>query len=358
MRKNYLQIITSLLSIIGILLASCGSSQSEATPTPFPTAVRKTYTVQRGDIVINVELFGRVTPLALAVVNFQMDGHVGDVYVQVNDIVKKGQLLADLTELADLQAKTVEITGAVKRAQIASQISQLTLDKFKAEGASKFDIQIQEKQVELAQMDLDEVLIKYGIDPSSNALDSLEGSMNKARVFSTVDGVIISGVNPGRAVATTTVAFTIGDGTHSEIIASVDPGKGDETFKNMFEGMPVIVTPNSNPTLKLNGNVRQLPSPYGTGSSDDQTIHIILDQTSSSKDLSFNDTVTVLVEQANKTGILWLPPAAIREVGGRIFVINNDPKGPKRVDIEVGLQTSDKVEILSGLEEGQVVIGQ
>ncbi len=126
----------------------------------------------------------------------------------------------------------------------------------------------------------------------------------------------------------------------------------------MFEGMPVIVTPNSNPTLKLNGKVRQLPSPYGTGSSDDQTIHIILDQPSSSNELKFNDTVTVLVEQANKTGILWLPPAAIREVGGRTFVISNDPNGPKRIDIEVGLETTDKVEILSGLEEGQVVIGQ
>jgi len=358
MKKNYLLIITSLLSILSLLLASCGTSQSEATPTPFPTAVRKTYTVQRGDIVINVELFGRVTPLALAVVNFQMYGHVGDVYVQVNDIIKKGQLLADLTELADLQAKTLEITDAVKRKQIALQISQLTLEKYKAEGASIFDIQIQEKKVELAQMDLDEVLIKYGIDPTTNALDALEESVNKAKIFSPVDGVIISGVNPGRAVATTTVAFTIGDGSHSEIIASVDPGKGDETLKNMFEGMAVNVTPNSNPTLKLNGTVRQLPSPYGTGSSDDQTIHIILDQPSPSTDLNFNDTFTVLVEQANKTGILWLPPAAIREVGGRTFVISNDPNGPKRVDIEVGLQTSDKVEILSGLEEGQVVIGQ
>jgi macrolide-specific efflux system membrane fusion protein len=74
--------------------------------------------------------------------------------------------------------------------------------------------------------------------------------------------------------------------------------------------------------------------------------------------LKFGDTVTVLVEQANKTGILWLPPAAIREVGGRTFVIVNETKGPKRIDIEIGLQTADKVEISSGLDEGQVVIGQ
>jgi macrolide-specific efflux system membrane fusion protein len=207
-------------------------------------------------------------------------------------------------------------------------------------------------------MDLNEVLIKYGIDPSTSALDALDASVNKAKVFAPVDGVIISGVNPGRSVATTTVAFTIGDGTQSEILASIDPGKTDETLKNLFEGMPIVVSPNSKPSLQWNGKIRQLPSPYGTGSPDENTIHIVLDQIPSSADLKFGDTVTVLVQLANKTGILWLPPAAIREVGGRTFVIVDGTTGPKRIDIEVGLQTADRVEIISGLDKGQVVIAQ
>jgi RND family efflux transporter MFP subunit len=358
MKEKALVTISSILIILSLLLVDCGTDQSDVTPTPYPTPVRKTYTVERGDIVINSELFGSVTPLALATVNFQMDGHVGDVYVQVNDIVKKGQLLADLVELKTLQSQSVETTDAIKRAEIALEIAQLTLDKLKSEGTSSFDIQIQEKQVELAQMDLNEVLIKYGIDPSTNALDALDASANKAKVFASVDGVIISGVNPGRVVATTTTAFTIGDGTHFEILANVDPGKGDETLKNLYEGMPILVTPNSKPNQKWNGKIRQLPSPYGTGSADDSTIHIVLDQTPTVGDLKFGDTVTVLMELANKTGILWLPPAAIREVGGRTFVIVNGSNGPKRIDIEVGLQTADRVEIISGLEDGQVVIGQ
>lgn len=357
MKKNYL-FISIFLIIISILLPACGTSQGDVTPTPFPTAVKKTYTVQTGDIVIKVELFGRVTPLSLATVHFLMDGHVRDVYVQVNDTVKKGQLLADLVELDELQAQTIATSDAIKRAQIALQITQLTLEKLKAEGASSFDIQIQEKQVELAQMDLNEVLSKYGIDPSSTELSELEESVNKAKVFAPMDGVIISGVNPGRAVTTTTIAFTIGDGTQSEILATIDPGKIDATLKNMFEGMSVVVTPNSAPNLKWSGKVRQLPSPYGTGSSDDTDIHIVLEQVPTTGSLKSGDTVTVQVEQANKTGILWLPPAAIREVGGRTFVIVNEANGPKRIDIEIGLQTTDKVEIVSGLEKRQVVIGQ
>jgi len=75
--------------------------------------------------------------------------------------------------------------------------------------------------------------------------------LDKARVYAPADGVIISGVNPGRAVSATTVAFTIGDGSQSEILASVDPTNSDQQLKDMFEGMAVVVTPNSQPTLQL-----------------------------------------------------------------------------------------------------------
>ncbi len=359
MKNNHRVSVLSIILTLSLMVVGCGTEKSVATPTPYPTPVQKTYTVQRGNIVINAQLFGSVTPLALETVYFQMDGTVGNVYVQVNDFVKKGQLLADLVELVNLQANATTTQDAIQRAEDNLSIAQLTLAKDKAESASTYDIQIQEKYVDLAQLDLNEALVKYGIDPkSTDPYAELQSQVNKARIFAPVDGVIISGVNPGRLVATTTAAFTIGDGSQSEIIANVDPGKADDLFKNMFEGMPVVVSPNNNPTLELNGKISQLPSPYGTGSSEDSNVHIKLDQIPPAGELKFGDTVTVSVQLANKTSVLWLPPAAIRVVGGVTFVIVNGTNGPKRADIEVGLQTADRVEIISGLEEGQVVIGQ
>ena len=74
-----------------------------------------------------------------------------------------------------------------------------------------------------------------------------------------------------------------------------------------------MVTPNSKPTCNGAGKVRQLPSPYGTGSADDTNIYIVLDQIPFRWRFKIGDTVTVIVQLANKTGILWLPPAAIRD---------------------------------------------
>jgi len=359
MKKNPLVSIAHLFLVLTFLLAGCGTVQAVATPTPYPTPVKKTYTVQRGNIVINAELFGSVTPLALETVYFQMDGHVGNVYVQVNDTVKKRELLADLQELQGLLATATTTQDAIQRAQDNLSIAQLTLDKDKADGASSFDIQIQEKYVDLATLDLTEALVKYGIDPkSTDPFGQLQAQVDKARVYAPADGVIISSVNSGRAVSATTVAFTIGDGSQSEILASVDPMKSAQQLKNMFEGMPVVVTPNSQPTLQLSAKIKQLPSPYGTGNSNDNNVHIVLDQAPPAGELKLGDTVTVSVQLANKPGVLWLPPAAIRVVGGVTFVIVNTSGGAKRIDVEVGLQTTDKVEITSGLQEGQVVIGQ
>jgi RND family efflux transporter MFP subunit len=357
MKKKLLITIVSFFTTLTFLLTGCGSASGAVTPTPYPTPVRKTYTVSRGDIVINTELFGQVTPRALNTVYFGMDGHVGDVFVQVNDTVKKGELLADLEELTAVQATATTTRDSIRRAQINLEIARLTLDKYKSGGYSGDDVKIQELNVELAQIELNEILVKLGIDPNSNALDALDAQVAKAKAFAPIDGVIISGVNPGRAVSTTTIAFTIGDGSHMEIVANVDAGKLDEQLKSMFESMPVVVSPNNKPDVKWAAKITQLPSPYGTGDANDKTVHVTLDQTPSASDFKSGDTVTVTVQLANKIGILWLPPDAVRQVGGRTFVIVNGDNGPKRLDIDIGLKTTDKIEIVSGLTEGQVVVG-
>ena len=55
--------------------------------------------------------------------------------------------------------------------------------------------------------------------------------------------------------------------------------------------------------------------------------------------------------------VLWLPPAAVREFNGRHFVVILEDRTQKRIDVSIGLQNEDQLEIESGLSEGQVVIG-
>ncbi len=350
-----------LVLFIAIALGACGGptgqAAGESTPTPFPTPVRPTFTVQRGDITVEARLNGRVVPLALETVYFQIPGQVREVYASVNDEVEQGQLLGELAEAQELRAQADETRRTIRRAQIDLEIAQLTLEQLRSQGRSEQEIKIQELEVELAQMNLDEVLQGLGIDPESPVLDELDAQVAQARAFAPADGTIIAAVNVGRNVNPSTPAFVLGDPDQLEVVANLDPTRGDTEVKEMFEGMPVTVTVDSESEVALHGTIRQLPSPYGTGASDESVIHVVLDSPPSANTYQAGDNVTVTVLLASKESALWLPPDAIRSAGGRTFVIINSESGPQRVDVELGLQTRDRVEIVSGLEEGQVVVG-
>ena len=355
MKRRFLVLVIAF----GLTLSACGGGQaaSEPTPTPFPTPVRPTFTVQRGDIIVEARLNGRVVPLALDTVYFQIPGQVREVYASVNDVVEEGQLLGELAEAQELRAQADQTRRTIRRAQIDLEIAQLTLEQLRSQGRSEQEIKIQELQVELAQMNLDEVLQSLGIDPDSQALDELDAQVAQARAFAPADGTIIAAVNVGRNVNPSTPAFVLGDPDQLEVVADLDPTRGDTEVKEMFEGMTVTVTPDSDSDLELSGTIRQLPSPYGTGPSDESVIHVVVDSPPSANTYLAGDNVTVTVLLASKEAALWLPPDAIRSAGGRTFVIVNSESGPQRVDVEFGLQTRDRVEIVSGLEEGQVVVG-
>jgi len=355
MKRKFLTLFVAFV----ILLAGCGTPSVgvEGTPTPYPTPIKATFTVQRGDIAIDAKLTGRVSPLALHTVYFQISGEVSEVLANVNDVVTEGQLLGELAEAREIKANAEETQRAIRRIQIDLEIAQLTLEQYRSQGRSPNEIKIQELQVELAQMTYDQKLAELGIDPTVAVVDEIEAQIAQARAFAPAAGTIIAAVTVGRKVTTSTPAFILGDPNQLEIIASLDESKGDSEVKEMFEGMPVVVSLDAKPDVKFNGTIRQLPSPFGTGSSEDRVVHIVLDAAPSATTYQSGDKITATVQLASKQDILWLPPDAIRKAGGRTFVIINSDTGPKRVDIEIGLQTRDMVEIVSGLSEGQVVLG-
>ena len=66
--------------------------------------------------------------------------------------------------------------------------------------------------------------------------------------------------------------------------------------------------------------------------------------------------VVIVLEE--KESVLWLPPAAIRTFQGRDFVVVQLEEGQKRVDVLLGIITDERVEIVQGLEEGQIIVGE
>jgi hypothetical protein len=84
--------------------------------------------------------------------------------------------------------------------------------------------------------------------------------------------------------------------------------------------------------------------------------HISFDK--QEKDISVGDPADITVSLGRKYDVLWLPPEAVRSNRDRTFVLLRDGDDNRRVDVQLGIVSADKIEILGGLKEGDVVIGE
>ena len=278
--------------------------------------------------------------------------------------MEQGQLLADLTLLKDLEnewakanadAKYEEAvsTNTLKRAEIKLQIAQLTVDDLKAKGASSTAIQIAELQAQLAQMDLDEIKANPAQHGALSKAQELEQTMASAQLKAPFAGYIVEAPRSGQSVKTTTDAFQIGDVSQLEIGASAT----EEDLKQLTEGITVTVQfEGTGNKQTYTGMIRELPYPYGSGKNSGE-VRVKLNASPEQAKYQLGDRAVITVVLQQKNDALWLPPQAIRSVGGHTFVLMEDGATQKRVDVALGLQANNRVEITAGLTEGQVVIG-
>jgi RND family efflux transporter MFP subunit len=439
--------ISALLLVTLIAVAGCSgaSSQSEeeATPTPIPTPivpVKPTYQVQRGEVVDSIQFSGRIAPVVEEELFFRTAGYVEVVYVNRNDRVQAGDILAEL-ETTDLQNQLAEAKADLETVQFSSErqlaeaqaslkIAELRLAQARArfpdltaaevalqqatqaeadaayeyekaknrtwewrfeqvqkaytdmwQGAkdnlaiaqsdydaavaeqyiSSLELTILETEVELARMRLEEVEAGLDLQRVQLTVDRLEDQLADARVIAPFDGLVLSlSLTEGRLVdAYKTVAIIA---EPSELEVSADPT--DKQLQELAEGMPVAIVPVSRPSESIAGHVRRLPYPYGGGGrssgleDEDKSTRVTMEISAAEAGLELGDLVRVTVVLERKDDVLWLPPQAIRTFEGRKFVVVQEAgEAQRRVDVKVGVESEDRVEIEEGLTEGQVVIG-
>ena len=390
--KSLFPIALSLI-LSGCALLPAGRSAeiaaNEATPTPIPTSVipvKPTYTVKIGEILRERTFSGRIAPVVEEALFFRSSGRIRNVYASRNDFVTAGQIIADL-EIDDLERELTsaqlnleraqsrlysaekELEFQRRSAQINLDITNLRLLNLRTESPDdNFGISVQNKQVELAQIALER--LAEGVDPllindvarAQLQVEKLQNAIADATITALFDGQLLSvSLTAGRPVNAFDPVVSLADITNLEVKADLISDQMNE----LAEEMPVEVSLVGRPGEILSGHIRRLPYPFGSGGSGevidpDKSTRITIEQPPAAEesDLELGDLVQVRVELERKDAALWLPTQAIRIFDGRRFVVVQDGEVQRRVDVKVGIQTNERVEIEEGLEEGQVVVGQ
>ena len=330
----------------------------------------RTEPAARGDIRETVTATGTVNPVTTVLVGTQVSGTIMKIFVDFNSRVTKGQLIAQidptffLTQLAQAQANT-------DRAQASLRDAERILTQNKALYARNL---VAKNDYESAETNFDGA--KAQLAQAKAALQSAETNLNYTKIYSPVDGIVISrAVDVGQTVAAsfqTPTLFTIAqDLTKMQIdtnVAEADIGK-------IRVGQAVEFTVDAYPDTTFNGKVwqkRQAPITIQNVVTYDVVVQV------DNRDFKIMPgmTANVAIITATKDGVLRIPNGALRfrpaergpektvvekkgpggeKKGPAIWVLENGK--PKRAGIVLGISDGSYTEVLSGeLKEGQPVI--
>lgn len=394
MRQNVLVRISSA-ALAAALLAGCAllpatrSEQvaAEPTPTPIPTtavALKPTYKVQSGEVVKTVKFTGRISPVNEQDLFFKADGHVRAVNFKRDDKIKQGDVIAEL-EIDPLERELKAAELELERAQVTLKEAERTLEFDRKEAQTRLEIaqikwkgmdadpnythaevNAQAKEVELAQLEVDRLqegispLLTGDVERAQYAVDKLKQQIAESQIIAPFDGILLSiTLTPGTAATAYQSVATMADPATLEVSANL---LGDQ-MQLLAEQMSVLIEPANRPGQQLQGTIRRLPYPYGSGGSGktledkDKSTRVAFDDPSAAQAFSLGDLMNATAIVERKDNVLWVPPQAIRNFNGRRFAVVQDGDVQRRVDVKVGIQSEDRVEVKEGLQAGQTIVG-
>lgn len=373
-------IILACLSLV--LFTGCASQATfgdaivEGEPTPLPTAVvptRPIYDVQRGDIIDQRSYSGRISAVRSDALAFPLDGRVRETYVQAGQDVVTGDVLAELDtsqlerDLLNaeealavaqslLDAAENQIAFARRRAELDIELAQVFLD---AANAQEDELLIRQREIELAQAELALEQLAGGVDPAlsfdvaraQERVDELNNLLADTVLRAPMDGRLASFlIAEGDPVVAFETVGLVADLSELEVTDAME----NPELSELTEGLPVVLQRFNAPDAAFDASIRQLPQPFGTG--DDSLIHIQFEEQPPPGEFELGARMSFTVTIAEREDVLFLPVSAIRQFAGRNFVVVQDEGVERRVDVQLGLEGGDRVEVVEGLEAGQRVI--
>lgn len=276
-----------------------------------------------GELTLTVTANGKLQATRTVNIGSELSGTVRNVLVDVNDRVKKGQVLVELdtaklaaqversrASLAAAQAKLAQTVATVSEAQASlarfQEVSRLSGGKVPS--AAELDA----AGAALARARADENSARANVEDARAALSNDETNLSKASIRSPIDGVVLSrSVEPGNAVAATLQAVTLlslaEDLTHLLVEVSVD----EADVGSVKVGQKASFTVSAYPQRRYPATVTRVA--YGSTLTENVVTYATrLEVDNSDLSLRPGMTVSASIIAADRKNVLLVPNTALR----------------------------------------------
>jgi HlyD family secretion protein len=355
--------------------------------------------VTRGDVARSVVATGKIQPITKVEVKSKASGIVEKLYVDINNIVKKGQPLAQLDQqeiLAQVEAQRAQLAAA--QANVGTFQANIEQDKVNAaapdlpmykqtldrnQEMAKEGI-VSEQALDNANKDYLSALNKrdgskaqIGVDmaklkqaqaqvlQSQASLKQLEEQLSYTMIVAPMDGVILSrDVEMGDAVSsilvlgsTATLVMTEGDINQVYVQGKVD----EADIAHVYMNQPARIKVESFRDQAFDGKVTKI-APLGVEKDNVTTFEVRVSIDNPAGKLKANMTANAEILLDEHKGVLSVPENAVtydNQKNASVEIPDKSQKdGQRKVPVKVGLSDGSKTEIVSGLKEGDQVVLQ
>ncbi len=324
--------------LIAALLAAAFSGcyffpkEEEVLAPPIKVPDKITYDtveVKKGTIENIIRCTGNFVSVSQKDLYYVKGDRLKEMYVVLGQEVKKGDLLAEL--------ETDAIINEIQLQELALQRSQILYDDAKARyeivGGSRMEL-------EMAELDLQANKIK---------LERLKTELEKSRLVSPIDGVVvyITNIKQGEYV-----------NAHQTVIRVADPNQLQLRYSNdkvsSFKfGMKAVVEISNK---EYEAEVTMTPSEAPADADEQMRQSVQLKVFDLPEDIRIGQSGNISLTLEKRENVIVIPKLLVNNFANRKFVnILRDDIREER-DIEVGIQNSTEVEVVKGLEEGELLI--
>ncbi len=314
-------------------------------------------TVARGDVRVIEVVRANYVPSASEKLSFRIgDELVSKVYVQVGDVVKAGDVLAelDVTNQKDqLRLQQDRIDDLYLQLEHLYESEQLDLSK-----AQLADNQAAENGFTDWTSQMDTVLgqyedqarqIKNSIQVAETRMSELQREIEERQLIASIDGTV-------------TYLYEFQEGERAE------EGRSVVSLSDMSQALFEVYSEN--------GSLIEIGETYILTSNDTEYevvahsaeelaeevvnvkeghVYFKMKTPDPSIEQGASGSVQLVIEESLST--LWVPDKAIREMRGQHVVYCIDENGFREMrEVEIGVQNGKNTEILSGVEENEIVI--
>ncbi|MDQ1909807.1 efflux RND transporter periplasmic adaptor subunit [Paenibacillus sp. GD4] len=358
--------ITSLavITVVGVTATLYIQSHPSSPPpqSSLQTANALRFQAEREDIVSTVEVKGKSSYQKETYVNAPFTADVKSWSVTDGAQVKKGDVLFRLDDSL-MQSEIAQLHAGNKKQEMDLRLAEFqdsTGGTSTAAAASVGETEAKQRFAQAETRRMQEDISRLTLEHNYKQLSQKTEKLKSAEFLAPEEGIFLfNDTKEPQSVKENERIGKIVDITKLQLLCMV----GEYDLFRLKVGMPVQVKVEALKGVKLQGKVERL-SKFAKTASDSDAANAAAAQFEVVISLEPHEqliaglSLTATIETDRKQGTLVIPTLAIQRDKEQYYVMVEGTQGLEKRILQIGLETPDKTEVLSGLQEGETVVLQ